>query len=99
MLPVVAGVTTIASISIGSKPKRMGLLLDLAPRGLIPNYRSRSSCGDSNCGCICLGGVATDRSSCDRELNGLPHEHNLYLAIADGAGLPALFGFLGIICL
>ncbi|NKB17542.1 MAG: O-antigen ligase family protein [Pseudanabaena sp. CRU_2_10] len=30
-------------------------------------------------------------------LHGLPHEHNLYLAIAVGAGLPALFGFLGML--
>jgi O-antigen ligase len=27
-------------------------------------------------------------------LHGLPHEHNLYLALAVGAGLPALCGFL-----
>ncbi len=31
------------------------------------------------------------------DLKGLPHEHNFYLALAVGAGLPALFGFLGIV--
>ena len=31
------------------------------------------------------------------DLRGLPHEHNLFLAIAVGAGIPALLGFIGII--
>ncbi len=31
------------------------------------------------------------------DLRGLPHEHNFYLAIAVGAGIPALLGFIGII--
>jgi O-antigen ligase len=31
------------------------------------------------------------------DLRGLPHEHNLYLAIAVGSGIPALLGFVGII--
>lgn len=31
------------------------------------------------------------------ELHGLPHEHNLFLAIAVGAGIPALLGFVSII--
>jgi O-antigen ligase len=31
------------------------------------------------------------------DLKGLPHEHNLYLSLAVGAGLPALCGFLGIV--
>ena len=31
------------------------------------------------------------------DLRGLPHEHNLFLAIAVGAGIPALLGFVGII--
>lgn len=30
------------------------------------------------------------------DLRGLPHEHNLFLAIAVGAGIPALLGFLAI---
>jgi O-antigen ligase len=30
-------------------------------------------------------------------LQGLPHEHNLFLAIAVGSGIPALLGFVGII--
>jgi O-antigen ligase len=35
--------------------------------------------------------------SMDYDLHGLPHEHNLFLAIAVGAGIPALLGFVGII--
>jgi O-antigen ligase len=31
------------------------------------------------------------------DLRGLPHEHNLFLAIAVGSGIPALIGFFGII--
>ena len=31
------------------------------------------------------------------DLRGLPHEHNLFLAIAVGSGIPALLGFIGII--
>jgi O-antigen ligase len=31
------------------------------------------------------------------DLHGLPHEHNLFLAIAVGSGIPALLGFVGII--
>jgi O-antigen ligase len=31
------------------------------------------------------------------DLRGLPHEHNLFLAIAVGAGIPALLGLIGII--
>jgi O-antigen ligase len=31
------------------------------------------------------------------DLQGLPHEHNLFLAIAVGSGIPALLGFVGII--
>jgi len=31
------------------------------------------------------------------DLRGLPHEHNFYLAIAVGSGIPALCGFIGII--
>ena len=31
------------------------------------------------------------------DLHGLPHEHNFYLTLAVGAGLPALFGFLGLV--
>ncbi|MBD2178661.1 O-antigen ligase family protein [Pseudanabaena sp. FACHB-1998] len=31
------------------------------------------------------------------DLRGLPHEHNLFLAIAVGSGIPALIGLLGII--
>ncbi len=31
------------------------------------------------------------------DLRGLPHEHNFYLAIAVGSGIPALLGFIGII--
>ncbi len=31
------------------------------------------------------------------DLHGLPHEHNLFLAIAVGSGIPALLGFIGII--
>ncbi|MCL1495234.1 MAG: O-antigen ligase family protein [Pseudanabaena sp. Salubria-1] len=31
------------------------------------------------------------------DLRGLPHEHNLFLAIAVGSGIPALLGFVGII--
>jgi O-antigen ligase len=31
------------------------------------------------------------------DLRGLPHEHNLFLAIAVGAGIPALLWFIGII--
>jgi O-antigen ligase len=31
------------------------------------------------------------------DLRGLPHEHNLFLAIAVGAGIPALLGFICII--
>ena len=31
------------------------------------------------------------------DLRGLPHEHNFYLAIAVGSGIPALLGFVGII--
>jgi len=31
------------------------------------------------------------------DLRGLPHEHNLFLAIAVGSGIPALLGLLGII--
>jgi O-antigen ligase len=31
------------------------------------------------------------------DLRGLPHEHNFYLAIAVGSGIPALLGFLSII--
>lgn len=31
------------------------------------------------------------------DLRGLPHEHNFYLAIAVGSGIPALFGFISII--
>jgi O-antigen ligase len=30
------------------------------------------------------------------DLHGLPHEHNFYLTLAVGAGLPALLGFLGL---
>lgn len=33
----------------------------------------------------------------DFDLRGLPHEHNLFLAIAVGSGIPALLGFIGII--
>jgi O-antigen ligase len=31
------------------------------------------------------------------DLHGLPHEHNLFLAIAVGSGIPALLGFVSII--
>lgn len=31
------------------------------------------------------------------DLRGLPHEHNFYLAITVGSGIPALLGFIGII--
>ncbi len=31
------------------------------------------------------------------DLHGLPHEHNLFLAIAVGSGIPALIGFVSII--
>ncbi len=31
------------------------------------------------------------------DLRGLPHEHNLFLAIAVGSGIPALLGFISII--
>ena len=31
------------------------------------------------------------------DLRGLPHEHNLFLAISVGSGIPALIGFFGII--
>ncbi|PZO40506.1 MAG: lipid A core--O-antigen ligase [Pseudanabaena frigida] len=31
------------------------------------------------------------------DLHGLPHEHNLFFAIAVGSGIPALLGFIGII--
>jgi O-antigen ligase len=30
------------------------------------------------------------------DLRGLPHEHNFFLAIAVGSGIPALLGFIGI---
>jgi O-antigen ligase len=35
--------------------------------------------------------------SVGHDLLGLPHEHNLFLAIAVGSGIPALLGFVGII--
>ncbi|PZV18231.1 MAG: lipid A core--O-antigen ligase [Pseudanabaena sp.] len=35
--------------------------------------------------------------SMNYDLRGLPHEHNLFLAIAVGSGIPALLGFIGII--
>lgn len=31
------------------------------------------------------------------DLHGLPHEHNFYLTLSVGAGLPALLGFLGLV--
>ena len=31
------------------------------------------------------------------DLRGLPHEHNFFLAIALGSGIPALLGFIGIV--
>jgi O-antigen ligase len=43
-----------------------------------------------------LRNFSTIAQSIGYDLRGLPHEHNLFLAIAVGSGIPALFGFVGI---